>query len=425
MDTTRKSFKRHRSEHDNTTYNPVESWPRYLIIEPTDENGFDKLSPFAVEKGIQGLAGAPKSVTKLRSGALLVEVTSKAHSDNLLRAKALVSVPIKVSAHRTLNFKKGVIRCEGLDRATKEELDELKEQQNITELRRISITREQKKILTHTYIVTFQLTSLPQKIRIGYIETRVKPFIPNPLRCFKCQRFGHHQSKCRKQEVCARCLGTDHDKSNCTMEPKCQNCEGRHESNSRDCPAWKKEKKINELKTTNNISFYEARKLVSATTPAGMPAKTFASAVAASLPSRAATVTSVGTQTDITWPGNKENHSIIKPVTQSTQTTKVQSPTLERSKSLGPTVTNRSQDPRAPRGSPHSPEKGSGKKQAHKNQNKTRKGDKLAEFASNRFEALSDISSPEEEMELTVEESASPKSPSRGRNRSRGGKPKT
>ena len=330
------------------TQSTNDSWPRYIIIEPTNEHGLDKLSPFAIEKGIQGLAGSPKSVTKLRSGALLVEVSSKAHSDCLLKSKVLVNVPVNVSPHRTLNYKKGVIRCEGLDRASEAEIEDLKKTQNITDMQRISVTRDGKKVNTNTYIVTFQLTTLPTKMKIGYLETIVKPYIPNPLRCFRCQRFGHHQNKCRKQEVCARCLGTDHDKSHCTVEPKCQNSEGKHESNSRNCPAWVKEKKIVEVKTLSNISFSEARKIVSATTPAFTPAKTFASAVAASLPPRAgsASFDSVGTQTDLTWPVNQTTFSTIKPsnpiksnkVNQTTQ-----SSPLERSKSkdqmakLGPT----------------------------------------------------------------------------------------
>ena len=38
------------------------TWPRFLIIGSTDEGALQKLSPFAIDKGLQGLAGSLKSV---------------------------------------------------------------------------------------------------------------------------------------------------------------------------------------------------------------------------------------------------------------------------------------------------------------------------------------------------------------------------
>ena len=42
------------------------SWPRFLVIEGTDENHpLTKLSPFVIQKGLQGSAGVPKDVKRL------------------------------------------------------------------------------------------------------------------------------------------------------------------------------------------------------------------------------------------------------------------------------------------------------------------------------------------------------------------------
>ena len=437
-----KSKKRQLEQTETTAFTRTyDSWPRFLVVEPVQEGALNKLSPFAIEKGIQGLSGPPKSIKKLRSGGFLVEASTKAHSENLLRSDMLVNVPIKVSKHRSLNYKKGVIWCEGLDRATETEIEELKERQNITEVKRISVTRDGVKKQTHTYILTFQTTTLPTKLRIGYIETTVKPYIPNPLRCFKCQRFGHHRSNCRSNEVCARCLGTDHDKDNCSVEPKCRNCDGGHESSSRDCPVWKREWRIAELKVQNNITYNEAKKLVSATTPANpsvkvfsgnQSGKSFSAAVASSFPFRAGSVTSVSTQTDITWPNNQRNFSTYKPVSQATQTTAStsnvsQNKSLDRSKSRGPrgqTKTTQSQNPRAPSGSPNLPRKNSGinhKPSPNRNFNKQQKVDQRTEMLSNKYQALDDLS-PDEEMDLTASPPRSPQqSPQRGRSRHRRG----
>ena len=40
----------------------------------------------------------------------------------------------------------------------------------------------------------------------------------------------------------------------------CVNCSGEHPANSKQCPAWEKEKKILKIKCEQNISFPEARK---------------------------------------------------------------------------------------------------------------------------------------------------------------------
>ena len=46
---------------------------------------------------------------------------------------------------------------------------------------------------TATLILTFDRTSLPDRIRCGFFKPRMRQYVPNPLRCFKCQSFGHTQ----------------------------------------------------------------------------------------------------------------------------------------------------------------------------------------------------------------------------------------
>ena len=89
------------SENDNDNENDNGTWPRYLIIEPVHEGELAKLSPFAVSKGINGIAGEPKSLKRLRSSTYLMEVTRKSHADNLLRSNLLATVPIKVLQKRS------------------------------------------------------------------------------------------------------------------------------------------------------------------------------------------------------------------------------------------------------------------------------------------------------------------------------------
>ena len=62
-------------------------FPRFLMMMPDDEEkSLHKLSSFAIQKGIKGLAGEPKSIKQLRSGDLLIEVDRESHSTNLQKA---------------------------------------------------------------------------------------------------------------------------------------------------------------------------------------------------------------------------------------------------------------------------------------------------------------------------------------------------
>ncbi|GBO43779.1 hypothetical protein AVEN_10318-1 [Araneus ventricosus] len=95
----------------------------------------------------------------------------------------------------------------------------------------------------------------------------VRTYIPNPLRCFKCQRFGHSKTSCRGTLTCARCAEVGHESTDCTRTEKCVNCKGEHTSFSRNCFAWKQEKEIITTKIKKQISYQEARKLVKSQRP--------------------------------------------------------------------------------------------------------------------------------------------------------------
>ena len=109
---------------------------------------------------------------------------------------------------------------------------------------------------------------MPKTLKIGYLNVGVDIYIPNPLQCYSCFRFGHHERKCRlglSSKLCRRCGETanDHDE-NCTRKPKCINCGGEHISTSKACDFWRKEKEIVTIKYKENVSFPEARKIVEA-----------------------------------------------------------------------------------------------------------------------------------------------------------------
>lgn len=284
---------------------PVPDWPRFLVIEGSSEDQpLRGLSPFAVSKGIEGLIGSAKSVKRLRSGDILVETLRPVQADSLLKATLLVGVPIKVSPHRSLNSSKGVLRCPELRTCDDKEVQEGLASQGVTHVYRIMITRDGNRLPTGTFIVTFSSPTPPAMVKVGYLQVKVDTYIPNPIRCFKCQRYGHFKSNCKKMEACEKCGREDHITADCKEVAHCINCDGSHPANSRTCPKWIEEKEIQKIKATGNMTYTKAKDMYHSQ---NNRLRTFAAAVKRTSSTSTPTLTpktcqSISTQTDFVWP---------------------------------------------------------------------------------------------------------------------------
>ncbi len=181
-------------------------WPRFIVLETIDKSPL-KLNPFAVSKGIQGIAGDVKNVRRLRNGSLLIECLKRQQATNLLSTKSFIGIPVSVSAHRTLNTSKGIVRDRERLFADMLELDivsEMKEQ-GVLYVKRFTIRKNNEVQQTNTYLFSFSTPTAPTSIKAGYCNIKVETYIPNPLRCFKCQKFGHGVNTCTLSVVCAHC----------------------------------------------------------------------------------------------------------------------------------------------------------------------------------------------------------------------------
>ncbi|GBM36692.1 hypothetical protein AVEN_221960-1 [Araneus ventricosus] len=240
---------------------------------------FHEVSPFLVQKLILSNIGEVKNVKKLRSGDLLIEISNPSQAVTLSKLTTLGSLKVNTSVHRNLNFSRGVISERGLKKHTESELVQELSTQKVCAARCIQIKRDGKLIPTQHIVLTFSTPELPKSIKAGYLNCPIKPYIPNHVRCFKCQKFGHSQQACRgANAICAKCSVSGHVSSDCISDDiKCINCEGAHPAFSRSCPRWVLEKEILSTKIRKNISFAEARKLIAEHTP--KPGVAYSSAV--------------------------------------------------------------------------------------------------------------------------------------------------
>jgi len=312
------------------------AYDRFFVIKSNSvDKPLFKLSPFVVEKAFKAAVGTAQNVRRLRDGNILVEVATAAQSRKITQLETLADCPITVSPHRSLNTCKGVIRCRELIDCAKDEILEGLESQGVIDIFNITVKNESGgRRNTNTFIVTFRLTTIPKHIKVGLIRIPVSLYIPNPLRCFNCNKYGHGKSSCKGRAVCAKCGQGDHDSDNCTNEFKCVNCSGSHPAFSKDCPKWLLEKKVQQIKAEQGISFIEARRIAVAQSE-GRTAqghRTAAAVVASSSSSARPAAHSVQVQTDLTWPDGQDLPSTL-PIA-STATTRTTSSTTQTSRLL-------------------------------------------------------------------------------------------
>ena len=89
----------------------------------------------------------------------------------------------------------------------------------------------------------------------------VESYITPPLRCFKCQGFGHTSGRCQNKESCARCAG-DHNSRHCQTESVwCVNYRGSHTARSTRCPVYLWASKVQDCKNARGCSWTQAVEL--------------------------------------------------------------------------------------------------------------------------------------------------------------------
>ena len=105
----------------------------------------------------------------------------------------------------------------------------------------------------------FEGQSLPQKIKIQGQNREVRPYIPKPLQCKSCSKFGHSENKCQSIRVCAFCSSVDHPtRWNCGT-PKCANCGLEHHARAKECTFYMYNTELKLLVSRTGMSFSEAK----------------------------------------------------------------------------------------------------------------------------------------------------------------------
>ena len=114
-------------------------FPRFIIIESLQDIKLDQLSPFLIEKIIFSRSNL-KTIKKLRTRNLQVQVETKKHAENIQKKwrNLIISNAVPIHTQNQIPLK-GVVRSKELSLATSEEIEAAFKKQGIKEYRRVTI----------------------------------------------------------------------------------------------------------------------------------------------------------------------------------------------------------------------------------------------------------------------------------------------
>ncbi|GFR70036.1 nucleic-acid-binding protein from mobile element jockey [Elysia marginata] len=245
----------------------------------------------------------------------MLKLAKKSDEQKLTKMKELGGV--KVTRDAYLNTFRGVINHKDLRGSEEEEFLECIS--GVRSARRIEIKRGEERIKTNTYFLTFDSPTPPSEVNAGYLPVKVRPYVPTPMRCFRCHRFGHGRDRCRRNiYLCVKCE-PGHRGEECDRSHKCINCKGDHPASSKNCPKYLKEQAILRFWAHNGGTFGQARAAVVVKVAKEVRPKLYAQAVRG------------GPARRVTAPVTTQNKTENLPIAQNSATKKAR-PTNDRPK---------------------------------------------------------------------------------------------
>lgn len=248
----------------------MEEGEKVLWIEKTNgDKSLECLSVFLIKKVIDNVVGSEiESARKVRGGKIMVITKNKQQAMKLMKLSQITDeIKVSVTLDARMNQSIGVIFQRDLKYSSDEEILEEMRNQKV-----ISIKRMKKKGIdgelyeTGLYFLTFSVRELPGDIKVGYDIVKVRQYVPEPMRCFRCLKFGHTQQNCRREEeegkICGVCTENTHTEAGekCNKPPKCVNCGQDHASFAKNCPVYLMEKEIAHIKVTKRTTYGIARR---------------------------------------------------------------------------------------------------------------------------------------------------------------------
>lgn len=246
--------------------------PKYLLMKRREnEESLKNVSPYLLRKVIDAVCGEIEMCKKLYNGEVLLKTKNFVQDTKLIKLSSLSpTIKIEVTEHKSLNYTKGVLYTNSLRGVSEEEIILESKNQNVTDVKKILKKEGDELKETGLIIFTFATIDLPEYLHVGYEKMYLREYIPLPMKCKNCQRYGHLAKFCKNDSICHNCGSVSHtteDNPTCQKNEMCINCkednreDTKHSANNKICPVFLKFKEIQAIKTTQKVGQKKATQL--------------------------------------------------------------------------------------------------------------------------------------------------------------------
>ena len=224
--------------------------PMWLVATSKGEShNYYKFSKY-LQKKVGGISSG--DISRFGKNTVLIHAKSLNQSYMLTLMNVENSEMIKdIRPHLNFSYGRGVIFDRDLYEFPEEEILEMSPR---------SVWRVKKIPGTSMIILTFEDPNVPSHVSFENERVRVRPFIPKPLQCFNCFRFGHPSHVCKNTKLCQVCSAPEHGP--CSAAPKCANCQKGHKSRDKNCEELKYEEAALNKANAEHINVGYAKKLL-------------------------------------------------------------------------------------------------------------------------------------------------------------------
>jgi hypothetical protein len=248
---------------------------KIILIRPHDNDIFKYPSKFsaAFQKTLFGKVTVKDIRTNRLKGLIIVEMANPndIEKHNLLTVNHIGEWMVKCYRPMSEVTKSGVIAPIDISEDITLMYDQIQTEENmkVIKIERLLKNTKEGKVPSTAVKVTFEGRDIPKHLKINHFFYSVRPYVQNPVQCYRCQRLGHTAGACKASTP--RCLvcAKDHLVGDCipnNPDLKCANCNGNHKANSRECSLIRQAYEIEKRRAAGE-SYYEARNNIENKTP--------------------------------------------------------------------------------------------------------------------------------------------------------------